>query len=45
LEQADDRRCDRLFKDNFEPICKALDYAVSFDARFQGMQKIPIHGD
>jgi homoserine kinase type II len=45
LEQADDRRCDRLFKDNFEPICNALDYAVSFDVRFQGMQKIPIHSD
>jgi hypothetical protein len=33
LEQADDRLCDRLFKDNFEPICRALDYAASFDVR------------
>ena len=45
LEQADDRRCDRLFKDNFEQICKALDYAASFDVRFQGMPEIPIHCD
>ena len=44
-EQAGDRRCDRLFKDNFKPICKALDYAASFDVRFQGMPEIPIHGD
>lgn len=45
LEKAHGRRCDRLFKDNFEPICKALDDAVSFDVRFQGLQKIPIHCD
>ena len=45
LEQADDRRCDRLFKDNFEPICKALDDAASFDVRFQGMKELPIHCD
>ena len=45
LEQADDRRCDRLFKDNFKPICKALDYAASYDVRFQGMPEIPIHCD
>jgi homoserine kinase type II len=45
MQQAGDRQCDRLFKDNFEPICNALDYAVSFDVRFQGMQKIPIHCD
>ena len=45
LEQADDRRCDRLFKDNFETICRALDYAASFDVKFQGMSEIPIHCD
>ena len=45
LKQAGDRRCDRIFKDNFEPICEALDYAVSFDIRLQGMPKIPIHCD
>jgi homoserine kinase type II len=44
-EQAGDRRCDRLFKDNFEAICKALDAAASLDVKFQGMLKIPIHGD
>ncbi len=45
LEQAADRRCDRLFKDNFKPIREALDYAASFDVRFQGMPEIPIHCD
>jgi homoserine kinase type II len=45
LEQAGDRQCDRLFKNNFEPICKALDAAASLDVKFQGMQKIPIHCD
>jgi homoserine kinase type II len=45
LEQAEDRRCDRLFKDNFKLICKALDDAASFDVRFQGMPEIPIHCD
>ena len=45
LEQADDRLCDRLFKDNFEPICRALDYAAPFDVKFQGMPEIPIHCD
>ncbi len=45
LEQAEDRRCDRLFKSNFEPICEALDSAVSFDVGFQGMPEMPIHCD
>jgi len=45
LEQANDRRCDRLFKDNFKLIREALDYAVSFEVRFQGMPEIPIHCD
>lgn len=45
LEQAGDLRCDRLFKTNFEAICKALDDATFHDATFQGMQKIPIHCD
>lgn len=45
LEQDEDRLCDRLFKDNFEPIASALDYAASFDIRFQGMPEIPIHCD
>lgn len=44
-ERAGDRRCDRLFKNNFESICKALDDAASLDVKFQGMQKIPIHCD
>jgi hypothetical protein len=43
LEQGSDRRCDRLFADNFELICKALDDAAAFDARFQGMPELPIH--
>ena len=45
LERTGDRRCDRLFEDNFTPICKVLDYAASFDSKFQGMPKIPIHCD
>ncbi len=45
LEQADDRLCDRLFKDNFEPICSTLDYAASLDVKFEGMPEIPIHCD
>jgi len=45
LEQADDRLCDRLFKDNFVPIYRALDYAGSFDVKFEGMPEIPIHCD
>ena len=44
-KQAGDRRCDRLFKDNSKPICKALDDAASLNIRFQGMKKIPIHCD
>ena len=45
LERADARLCDRIFKDNFEPICRALDYAGSFDVKFEGMPEIPIHCD
>ena len=45
IEQDDDRLCDRLFKDNFKPICRALDYAASFDVKFEGMPEIPIHCD
>jgi homoserine kinase type II len=45
LKKAVDRRCDRLFKENFEPIGKALDDAASFDVRFQGMKELPIHCD
>lgn len=45
LEQANDRRCDRLFENNFSPIREALDQAVSFEDRFQGMPQIPIHCD
>ena len=45
LEQAGDRRCDRLFKDNFGSICKSLDFAASYNVRFQGMKEIPIHCD
>jgi homoserine kinase type II len=45
LKQAADRRCDRLFKDNYTAICKALDDAVAFDDGFQGMMELPIHCD
>ena len=45
FKKADDRRCDRLFKDNFEHICKALDDAACFDVKFQGMKELPIHCD
>ena len=45
LKQAADRRCDRLFRDNFTAICKALDDAAAFDAGFQGMRELPIHCD
>ena len=45
LKSAGDRRCDRLFKDNFKPICQALDAAASLDSKFQGMKMIPIHCD
>jgi homoserine kinase type II len=45
LKAAGDRRCDRLFKNNFKPICQALDAAACLDSKFQGMEKIPIHCD
>lgn len=45
LTKAEDRRCDRLIKENYSPICEALDSAVSFDVSFQGMPQIPIHCD
>ena len=45
LELAYDRRCDRLFKNNFNLISERLDYAVSFDVRFQGMPGIAIQCD
>ena len=45
LERADDRRCDRLFKDEFTTICKTIDYGASFDIMFKGMKELPIHGD
>jgi homoserine kinase type II len=45
LEQAGDWKCDRLFKNNFESICKAIAAAASLDVKFQGMQKMPIHCD
>jgi len=45
LEQAADRRCDRLFKDNYMAICKALDDALTFDTGFQGMLELPVHCD
>ncbi len=44
LNQAVNRRCDRLFKDNFESICTALDKSAS-QKRFREMPKIPIHCD
>jgi homoserine kinase type II len=45
LQRTQDRRCDGLFKSNFEPICKALDDAVSHDVSFRGMPELPIHCD
>jgi homoserine kinase type II len=45
LERVDHRRSGRLFADNFESICQALDHAISFDTRFQGMPELPIHCD
>jgi homoserine kinase type II len=45
LEHAGDGRCDSIFKDNFNTICKTLDYAVSFDVKFKGMKELPIHCD
>ncbi len=45
LKQAVDRRCDRLFRDNYTAICNALDDAVTFDTGFQGMMELPIHCD
>jgi homoserine kinase type II len=44
-KQAGDGRCDQLFKENFEPICKALADAATFETRFQGMMELPIHCD
>ena len=44
-KQAGDRRCDRLFIKNFEPICRAVDAAVSIDKQLQGMPTLPIHCD
>ena len=45
LAQADARKCDRLIKNNLNPIREALDHAVSFKDRFQGLPVIPIHCD
>lgn len=45
LEQAGDGLCDDIFKDNFDTICKSLDYVVSFDGKLKGMKELPIHGD
>ena len=45
LKKAADRRCDRLFRDNYSAICKALDDAATFEAGFQGMMELPIHCD
>ena len=45
LEQVGNGRCDRLFADNLASIYKALDDAAAVDARFQGMQELPIHCD
>lgn len=45
FSQAGGRRCDHLFKSNFQSICNALDIAASYDMRFKGMGQIPIHCD
>lgn len=45
LRRAVDRRCDRLFRDSYTAICKALDEATTFEAGFQGMMELPIHCD
>jgi homoserine kinase type II len=45
LDQAGNRQCDRLFRTNFEAICRALNAAAALEGEFQGMQKMPIHCD
>jgi homoserine kinase type II len=45
LAQAGDRRCDRLFRNNFESICRALNAAAALEDELQGLPKIPIHCD
>ena len=45
LEQAADRRCDRLFRENYTAICNTLDDAATLEAGFQGMMELPIHCD
>ena len=45
LQKAQDRRCDRLFKEHFDSISASLDQGVAADERFKGMLKIPIHCD
>ena len=44
-ERTQDRRCDRLFNDNFEAICNALDDATDVGVNFVGMPELPIHCD
>jgi len=45
LRQTEERQCDRLFRKNFNPICRTIDTAVSHTARFRGMPEMPIHCD
>jgi homoserine kinase type II len=44
-EQGNVRRCDRLVHNHFGMIREALDHAVSFEDKFQGMPQLPIHCD
>lgn len=45
MEQANERRCDLLIKDNLKTISKTIDYGISFYNRFKGMKELPIHCD
>lgn len=43
--EARDRRCDKLFIENFTTICEALEVATSYKSQFFGMLELPIHCD
>jgi homoserine kinase type II len=45
LKLARDRKCDQLFKENFQSIRNALEIAVSYDMKLKGMAQLAIHCD
>ena len=45
LRRARDRRCDRLFRNRFGDIARAVDYCRGAAARFGGMPQLPVHCD